>query len=80
MEGPALKWTLSEVQLLRLRATFHTLRYFTNPRKFYTRKHEKIKKKLEIHLKADQTQSSDQLNISAAPPPPATLSPAPRKG
>ena len=70
MEGPALKWTLSEVQLLRLRATFHTLRYFTNPRKFYTRKHEKIKKKLEIHLKADQTQSSDQLNISAPPHPP----------
>ena len=46
MEGPALKWTLSEVQLLRFRATFHTLRYFTNPRKFYTRKHEEIKKKI----------------------------------
>ena len=69
MEGPALKWTLSEVQLLRLRATFHTLRYFTNPRKFYTRKHEKIKK-IGNPPYSDQTQSSDQLNISAPPPPP----------
>ena len=45
MEGPALKWTLSEVQLLRLRATFHTLPCFTHPRKFYTRTHVKINRR-----------------------------------
>ena len=45
MEGPALKWTLSEVQLLRLRATFHTLPCFTQPRKFYTRTHVKINRR-----------------------------------
>ena len=78
-EGPAFKWTLSEVQLLRLRATFHTLPYFTHPRKFYTRTHVKINRRWK------STERSIKLNQAISwtfrpPPPTPTLSPAPRKG
>ena len=79
MEGPALKWTLSEVQLLRLRATFHTLRYFTYPRKFYTRKHVNISRRRKSTLRSIKLNRA--ISWTSPPPlPPATLSPAPRKG
>ena len=71
MEGPALKWKLSEVQLLRLRATFHTLPYFTYPRKFYTRKHANISRRRKSTL------TSIKLNraISWTFPPPSPRHP-----
>ena len=78
MEGPALKWTLSEVQLLRLRATFHTLPYFTYPRKFYTRKHANISRRRKSNLRSIKLNRA--ISWTFPPPPPATLSPAPRKG
>ena len=51
MKCLAQTWKMSEVQLLRLLATFHILPqfYFFYTRKFYTRGHLNITRRLEIY-------------------------------
>ena len=71
MEGPALKWTLSEVQLLRLLATFHTLPYSTYPRKFYTRKHANISRRRKSTLRSIKPNRAIRWTFPPPPPPPS---------
>ena len=69
MEGPALKWTLSEVQLLLLRGTFHTLPYSTYPRKFYTRKHANISRWRKSTLRSIKLNQAISWTFLPLPPP-----------
>ena len=72
MAGPALKWTLSEVQLLRLRATFHTLPYSTYPCKFYTRKHANISRRRKSTLRSIKLNRAISWTFPPPPPHPFT--------
>ena len=72
-DGPALKWKLSEVQLLRVRATFHTLPYFTYPRKFYTRKQANISRRRKSTLRSIKLNRAISWTFPPLPPPPFHL-------